>query len=110
MIISLVSAAMGIVGGLVPDIFKEIRDSREHGGELERLVVPIHENQRAALTSFAYNLGSGALKASTLLRRVNGGDWEDVPNQFLRWVYAGGRPVTGLERRRAAEVMLWLDH
>ena len=109
MIISLVSAAMGIVGGLVPDIFKEIRDCGEHGRELERLVVvPIHENQRAAMTSFAYNLGSGALKASTLLRRVNGGDWEDVPNQFLRWVYAGGRRVAGLERRRAAEATLWL--
>ena len=86
-------------------------DVARYARAVDRLVVvPVTESQRAALTSFAYNLGSGALKASTLLRRVNGGDWEDVPNQFLRWVYAGGRRVAGLERRRAAEAMLWMDY
>ena len=77
---------------------------------LRLIRVPLQDGRFDAFCSFAFNLGAGALKASTLLRRVNGGDWEDVPNQFLRWVYAGGRRVAGLERRRAAEAMLWLEY
>ena len=72
------------------------------------VTVPINKYQRGALTSFAFNLGAGALQASTLLRRINGMEWGDVPNQFLRWVYAGGQRRSGLERRRVAEAMLWL--
>jgi len=63
--------------------------------------------QRAALASFVYNLGSGAFRASTLRRRINAGDWDDVPYQILRWNKAGGRVLRGLTRRRAAEVELW---
>mgnify|MGYP001360102927 CR=1 FL=1 len=78
---------------------------------VDRLVkVPINEQQRGSLTSFAFNLGLGSLKSSTLLRRVNDpDDWDDVPNQFLRWVYAGGKRLRGLELRRAAEADLWLS-
>ncbi len=71
------------------------------------VVVPIGANQHGALTSFAFNLGSGALRASTLLRRVNAGAWDDVPDQFHRWVFAGGRRLAGLVRRREAEAELW---
>lgn len=56
-----------------------------------------------ALIDFAFNLGEGNLKASTLRRRVNAGDWEDVPAQLLRWNKAGGRVLRGLTLRRQAE-------
>lgn len=81
-------------------------------GEAEQVVVRyckpyLNENQRAALASFVYNLGSGAFRASTLRRRINTGDFDDVPYQMSRWNKAGGRVLRGLSRRRAAEVELW---
>jgi lysozyme len=84
------------------------RDVVRFAAAVDRLVrVPIHELQRGALTSFAFNLGAGALQCSTLLRRVNALEWDDVPSQFLRWVHADGRRLPGLVRRRAAEASLW---
>ena len=60
----------------------------------------------AALLDFAFNLGSGNLRASTLRRKVNAGLWDEVPAQFMRWNKAGGRVLRGLTRRRQAEVDL----
>lgn len=60
----------------------------------------------AALIDFAYNLGGSNLKASTLRRRVNAGDWDDVPPQLLRWNKAGGKVLRGLTLRRKAEAVL----
>lgn len=59
-----------------------------------------------ALTDFAYNLGVGALGSSTLRRRVNAGQWDDVPAQLRRWVYGGGKVLPGLVARREAEAAL----
>lgn len=71
--------------------------------------VPITANQYAALVSFAYNVGSGALNSSTLLRRLNAGDVFGAANEFLRWNRAGGRVLAGLTRRREAERVLFLS-
>lgn len=60
----------------------------------------------AAIIDFAFNLGSGALKASTLRRKINAGNWADVPSQLSRWNKAGGRVLRGLTIRRAAEAAL----
>lgn len=60
----------------------------------------------AALIDFAFNLGTGNLQASTLRRKVNAGEWDEVPAQFMRWVRAGGVVLRGLVRRREAEVAL----
>lgn len=60
----------------------------------------------AALIDFAFNLGTGNLRASTLRRRVNAQQWEDVPAQLLRWNKAGGRVLRGLTLRRQAEAAL----
>jgi len=68
---------------------------------------PLHPYQFGALVSFAYNLGLGAYRSSTLRKRVNSGDDADVPNQFRRWVFAGGRKLAGLVRRREAEAALY---
>ncbi len=71
--------------------------------------VPITENQFAALVSFAYNVGSGALNSSTLLRRLNAGDSFGAADELLRWNRAGGRVLAGLTRRRVAERELFLS-
>lgn len=60
----------------------------------------------AAIIDFAFNLGAGKLKASTLRRRVNAGQWDQVPAELRKWVNGGGRRLTGLVRRREAEVAL----
>ena len=60
----------------------------------------------AALIDFTYNLGQGNLRASTLRRRVNAGLWGQVPDELRRWVKGGGRVLTGLVRRREAEIKL----
>lgn len=57
----------------------------------------------AALIDFAFNLGEGNLRASTLRRKVNAGAWNEVPAQLLRWNRAGGRVLAGLTMRREAE-------
>lgn len=73
-----------------------------------RLVkVPLTENQRAALISFAYNIGLVALAGSTLLRKLNAGDYAAVPDELDRWVNDGGTRLPGLVKRRAAEAKLW---
>lgn len=60
----------------------------------------------AALVDFAFNLGTGNLRTSTLRRKVNNGDWDEVPTQLMRWNKAGGKVLKGLTRRRQAECTL----
>ena len=70
--------------------------------------VPINDNQFSALVSFTYNVGSGALRSSTLLKKLNRGDINGAANEFPRWNKAGGRVLAGLTRRRNAERALFL--
>jgi len=58
--------------------------------------------------AWTFNLGPGNLKESTLLKRLNEGDFDDVPAQILRWTKAGGKELPGLVRRREAEALLFL--
>lgn len=60
----------------------------------------------AALIDFTFNLGAGNLRASTLRRKVNAGDWDAVPVELMKWVRGGGRVLRGLVLRRQAEVEL----
>lgn len=60
----------------------------------------------AALLDFTYNLGPGALRASTLRRRVNAEEWDAVPDELRRWVFAAGKRLRGLVLRREAEAAL----
>lgn len=72
--------------------------------------VPLNDNEYAALVSFAYNVGSGALQGSTLLKMLNANsDRQAVADQFLRWNKAGGKEIAGLTRRRQAERSLFLQ-
>jgi lysozyme len=64
-------------------------------------------NQFAALVSFAYNVGLGALQGSTLLKDVNAGDFTAAAGEFGKWVNGGSGPLPGLVRRRGAERQLF---
>jgi lysozyme len=64
---------------------------------------------RAALASFVYNVGEGAFARSTLLRKLNARDLRGACNELSRWVYAGGRKLNGLIKRRATERELCLS-
>ncbi len=74
----------------------------------EVLEVEVTPSQLGALTSFAYNLGVSAFQRSTLLRKINACEWDEVERQFLRWNRAGGRKLKGLTRRRQAEADMFL--
>ena len=70
--------------------------------------VELTSNQFSALVSFAYNVGLGALKSSTLLKRVNANPCdEDIKRQFMRWNKGGGRVLKGLTKRRQSESDLY---
>lgn len=74
---------------------------------VRRLCHGVDTPQRmAAILDFAFNLGEGALASSTLRRKVNAGRWDEVPGELRRWVFAGGRKLLGLVRRREDEARL----
>jgi lysozyme len=90
-------------------------DAGKFAAGVKKLVkVPINQNQTDSLTSFAYNLGLGALQRSTLLRKLNAGaPKEEVAAEFLRWNKGRNSAgvlvvIPGLTRRREAEKELFL--
>jgi len=71
---------------------------------------PLKQHQFDALVSFAYNLGLGALKNSSLLSRVNSNPNNAyIPNEFTKWVKAGGRELRGLAKRRVEEANIYYN-
>ncbi|GAA5107240.1 lysozyme [Bartonella jaculi] len=69
--------------------------------------VSLTDEQFAALVSFCYNVGTRAFCNSTLLKKLNKGDYEAVPAELQKWNKVGGKPLQGLANRRAAEAGLW---
>lgn len=69
--------------------------------------VRLTANQFTTLVSFAFNVGDQAFKDSTLVKRLNKGDYASVPQELLRWNISGGKINNGLINRRAAEIGLW---
>ncbi|WP_193090082.1 lysozyme [Advenella sp. FME57] len=67
------------------------------------------DGARVALASFVYNVGAGAYSGSTLLRKLRAGDIVGACRELPRWVYAGGRKLRGLVRRRNAEMKICLQ-
>jgi GH24 family phage-related lysozyme (muramidase) len=70
--------------------------------------VPLNSDQFSALVAIAYNIGENAFASSTLLKKLNDRDYDGAADEFLKWVYAGGRVLAGLVRRRNAERSLFL--
>jgi GH24 family phage-related lysozyme (muramidase) len=80
----------------------------EYEGYINDLVeCDLEQHQFDALVAWVYNLGPTNLRSSTLLKRLNSNDLEDVPNQIKRWNKAGGKVLNGLVRRREAEALLF---
>ncbi|MEX3785578.1 MULTISPECIES: lysozyme [Paraburkholderia] len=73
------------------------------GAVLDLTTGPINANELAALTDFTFNVGRGNLASSTLLKKFNAGDHAGACKELLRWVYAKGVKLRGLELRRQAE-------
>lgn len=66
------------------------------------------QGQFDALVSFAYNVGVGNLKNSTLLKKImHDAPTEEIQEEFLRWVYSGGKRLAGLVKRRRWEAERW---
>jgi hypothetical protein len=74
-----------------------------HKSSTETTTVPLEQDQFDVLTSFVCNVGSGAFRESTLLKLLNQGKYDEVPEQLDRWVKAGSRTLPGLVTRSKAE-------
>lgn len=82
--------------------------ARDYAPAVEELItVPLNQHQFDSLVSFTYNVGTGALRDSTLRRRLNAGEYGAVREELAKWNKAGGTVLPGLTRRRAAEADLF---
>lgn len=70
--------------------------------------VPLNQNQFDALVSFSFNCGTGALKTSTLLKKLNSCDYSGAANELLKWNKSNGKVLNGLVKRRQEEKKLFL--
>lgn len=71
------------------------------------VTVKLEQYQFDALVSFVFNLGIGNFRKSTLLKKINAGQFAACPAEFLKWGNAGGKPCAGLLHRRHAEASLF---
>lgn len=69
--------------------------------------VALNQNQFDALVDFTYNTGISAFQKSTLLIKLNQGDYKGASDELKKWVHGGGKVLPGLVRRRAMEVELF---
>ena len=84
-------------------------DLEEAEDAVNRLVTaPLDQAQFDALVSLVFNIGQGNFSHSTLLKKLNAHDYLGASTEFVKWNKAGGKPVLGLTRRRAAERDLFL--
>lgn len=85
------------------------KDIAPAAAAVERAVkVPMTDMRKAALISFTYNVGVGALNKSTMLRRLNNGNTQEACDELRRWDMAGGKVWRGLTDRRTVERELCL--
>jgi len=100
------------VGITVVEANKLLRaDLRAFANAVRRVVPDVNVNQAAALTSFAFNLGSGNLNKSALLRNVRANliNVDTITANFLSWASADGRVLDGLIARRVCESIMFFD-
>jgi lysozyme len=88
----------------VQALVRKLADVQQFEGALKRCVrVPLHQHEYDAFLSLAYNIGSGAFCSSTLVRKLNAGDYAGACAEILRWDRFRGEPLRGLTLRRQAE-------
>ena len=85
-----------------------LHDVKQQENDVRRLVqVGLQQWEFDALCSFVYNVGPGAFGSSTMLKKINRGDFAGAALEFHRWNKAGGKVLPGLVRRRASESLLF---
>ncbi len=107
-------------GSTGPDIVEGLKITKNQAEErlknylvnlernINKLGLPINQNQFDALVSFGYNVGFGNLRISTLLKKVKEkAPAEEITEQFIRWNKAAGRELLGLTKRRKEEAALF---
>jgi lysozyme len=88
----------------VQALVRKLQDVQRFEGALRQCVrVPLHQHEYDAFLSLAYNIGPGAFCGSTLVRRLNAGDYAGACAEILRWDRFRGEPLRGLTLRRQAE-------
>ena len=88
----------------VQALVRKLADVQRFEGALKQCVrVPLHQHEYDAFLSLAYNIGPGAFCGSTLVRRLNAGDYAGACAEILRWDRFRGEPLRGLTLRRQAE-------
>lgn len=84
------------------------QDVKSAESDVNREKLNLTQNQFDALVSFVFNLGVGNLKKSTLLRKVKANPNDPtIRAEFERWIYAGGKVLNGLVKRRKEEADLY---
>lgn len=85
------------------------RDIAKVEGQLNALKLNITQSQFDALVDFVYNLGFAALQKSTLLKKIRAKRPNtEIQAEFRKWVYAGGKKLAGLIKRREWEAQMWV--
>lgn len=116
--VGVLTIGYGHTSSVTPGMFITVEQAHtlllEDVQEAERCVnrnvkVPLYQSQFDALVSFVFNLGCGRFRSSTLLARLNQGNYLAAADQFPRWKFAAGRELPGLVRRRAVEQSLFLS-
>ncbi|MEC8035371.1 MAG: lysozyme [Pseudomonadota bacterium] len=109
------------VGHTGPDVRPGLTITRERSQEIlaadllrferavNRMGGRMTQGQFDAMVSFAFNVGEGALKSSTLLKKHLADDYAGAARELARWNKAGGRVLPGLVKRRAAEAALYMS-
>ena len=86
------------------ELVSVLRDLEGRKAAIAKCVsVPLYQHELDAYMSLAYNIGTGAFCGSTLVKKVNAGDYAGACREILRWNRAGGRVVAGLTARRQDE-------
>ena len=108
----------GHTSGVSPNSFITIQEADEYlhrdvatiEMQLNKLNLSLSQCQWDAIVSFVFNVGIGNFKASTLLAKIRiNPDDNSIMDEFLRWVYANGKVMRGLQKRRLAEMKLYFS-
>ena len=94
-----------------PELADDIlRDDAKHAAAavVRYTKVPLTNNQYAALIDFVFNEGAGSFQRSMLLQKINRSEFDEVPKEFVKWVWIGANRSKGLTRRRKAESELFM--